>query len=307
MRKIVLIAIGGVVAAVCSIADNRGWLSQWNAAGHEARLHSLAMARNTIALRDESIHSETDTLREEAAFEGLAEAVDPESGAHSRTAERQSEEKNASPEMSSQLSGNVALAAKTALAADALQQAVAELLPTSGSEPAYEPWAWNHWDLLAGNNCYAYACDDLDPHRRDVDDFPQPGNTAGLESADRADYSAPLLRRRAIEDGLIPAPPGREDAPPAGFYCVALFVAPGEDYHWYRQDADGYWSHKLADGPVQNVDADGRPIADPRAAGQNYENRIRQSNGEMGGYNYSQFGGFFYVPQGGIRLHTIRR
>lgn len=25
---------------------------------------------------------------------------------------------------------------------------------------------------------------------------------------------------------------------------VALVIAPGIDYHWYKQDSDGYWSHK---------------------------------------------------------------
>lgn len=29
-----------------------------------------------------------------------------------------------------------------------------------------------------------------------------------------------------------------------GGYAVLLVVSPGFDYHWYRQDADGTWSHK---------------------------------------------------------------
>ena len=182
----------------------------------------------------------------------------------------------------------------------------AGLMPTSGSEPQYSPHDWNNPFIGPGNNCYAYACDDPSELRMSDCDFPQPGSTAGELPCDRSEFTVDLVRKRAIADGLAPVPHGRENsAPPDGFYKVALFVDPGKDYHWYRQDDDGYWSHKLGDGPVLNVDGDGRPITDPRTASQNYENHTDPLTGRpIGGYNYTQFGGFFYVPEGGIRLRS---
>jgi hypothetical protein len=65
---------------------------------------------------------------------------------------------------------------------------------------------------------------------------------------------------------------------------VALVVDPNRDYHWYRQNPDGSWSHKRGHTAVTNVDASGRLIWDPEAANRNY-----------GSYNYSAFGGYFCV------------
>ena len=192
------------------------------------------------------------------------------------------------------------------VAATAFPASASHSMPTSGSEPEYFPQAWNNPFIGPGNNCYAYACDDPSDWRMNDCDFPQPGSTAGATPCDRSEFTVELLRQRAISDGLAPVPHGRdESAPPDGFYKVALFVDPGKDYHWYRQDDNGNWSHKLGDGPVMNLDGAGNPIADPRAASNNYENHFDPVTGRpIGGYNYTQFGGFFYVPEGGIRLRS---
>ena len=42
-----------------------------------------------------------------------------------------------------------------------------------------------------------------------------------------------------------------------GNWKVALVLALGLDYHWYRQNTDGTWSHKQGSGPVTNLDGDG--------------------------------------------------
>jgi hypothetical protein len=177
------------------------------------------------------------------------------------------------------------------------------LLPTSGSEPPLAAQLWNHPDVRWGNNCYAYACDDPNPFRRGQHDFPQPGNAAGLDSPDPFTYTCALLRSRAIADGLIAVPAANSEKPaPDGFYKVALFVAPGRDYHWYRQDPGGYWSHKLGGGPIRLEDASGRRIADPRLSDRSFEKLIDPQTNEPAGQNYNLFGGFFLVPQGGIHL-----
>jgi len=92
---------------------------------------------------------------------------------------------------------------------------------------------------------------------------------------------------------------------PAGSYKGALVMDPftgGDDvydYHWYRQDQGGYWSHKPGWGEATNVDASGQVISDPRLANRDYTDSSHNSEtGEATGYNYSQFGGFFCVPTG---------
>ncbi len=35
---------------------------------------------------------------------------------------------------------------------------------------------------------------------------------------------------------------------------VALVIKPGEDYHWYRYNEDGTWSHKPGQTPVTNLE-----------------------------------------------------
>lgn len=58
------------------------------------------------------------------------------------------------------------------------------------------------------------------------------------------------------------------------------------DFHWYRQNDDGTWSHKPADKWVENWDYNGNPIYNPK-----YCDR-RESHY---GHNYSTFVGFYYV------------
>ena len=66
-----------------------------------------------------------------------------------------------------------------------------------------------------------------------------------------------------------------------GTYKVALVIDNGYDYHWYRQNPDGTWSHKRGDTAVTDVDASNRIIWNPDTAnkyyteGANYIDAIR--------------------------------
>ena len=60
---------------------------------------------------------------------------------------------------------------------------------------------------------------------------------------------------------------------------MALVVS-NSDYHWYRQDADGLWSHKRGTTPVKRTDESGELIIDPMIADRD---------------DYSTFVGFFAV------------
>ena len=75
-----------------------------------------------------------------------------------------------------------------------------------------------------------------------------------------------------------------------GFYLIALVVC-GEDYHWLRQDPDGYWSHKPGLTEVKDTDDDGNRIWDPRHA------RYRKPP--------YRFECFYQVPAGGVKTWSL--
>jgi hypothetical protein len=153
-------------------------------------------------------------------------------------------------------------------------------MPTSGSEPGYNPEDWNYKPKKTfdsafeqmNNNCYNYACNT--PNDR----FAQPGTGGGYTPT--AITCAEYIKA-AKADGLGD-PVDCDKACPAGSYKKALVVAPRTDYHWYRQDSDGTWSHKPGQTEATNKDASGNTITDPRTADRNYP-----------GLNYTDFCGCF--------------
>ena len=123
--------------------------------------------------------------------------------------------------------------------------------------PLYEPNWWNDaGQKQFNNNCYNYATN----YRTDT--FAQPGRAAGAEYTSRTCGS---VRPAAIADDLISAPTANNKCPKEG-HLVALVIAPGFDFHWYRKGRNGYWSHKPGSTPVRNVDNSNHLIPDPRTA-----------------------------------------
>ncbi len=139
--------------------------------------------------------------------------------------------------------------------------------------------------MQKSTNCYAYAANDPDGHPPGK---PQPGEHSGkpITDVDCATVSA-----AAKSDGMIPAPSPPVNKP--GFYLVALVSAPGEDYHWYRQDSNGLWSQKHGNGPATNLDESGNLITNPETC--------NRDGSAAGMPNYTDFCGYFYVPAAGIR------
>lgn len=124
--------------------------------------------------------------------------------------------------------------------------------------PHYTPAYWNATTTVRWhNNCYNYS------NNKRTDTFAQPGRasgiTLGVSNMNCADVTA-----AAIADG-IDALPSSGACPPR---CVkiALVIAPGFDYHWYRLDADGKWTHKPGGTPATNLDNSGHPITNPETA-----------------------------------------
>ena len=61
------------------------------------------------------------------------------------------------------------------------------------------------------------------------------------------------------------------------------------DYHWYRQDDTGYWSHKPGHTRATDRDASGNVIVDPRDC-------------NLGIYSFTTF---YYAPKGGVRTASL--
>jgi hypothetical protein len=123
--------------------------------------------------------------------------------------------------------------------------------------PLYEPAWWNdggqrQWN----NNCYNYSTN----YRSDT--FAQPGLAAG---AMYATLSCTDVRAGAVADDLIATPKADNRCPKEG-HLVALVVAPGWDFHWYRKGRTGYWSHKPGGTQATNRDNSANLITDPRTA-----------------------------------------
>lgn len=125
-----------------------------------------------------------------------------------------------------------------------------------GCAPLYEPTWWNVPSLQPVNNCYNYASN----YRSDS--FAQPGRAAGAEFTS---YSCASVLAGAVADDLIDSSDADNQCPSYG-HLVALVMAPGWDFHWYRKGPDGSWSHKPGSTQVTNVDNSGNPISDPRNA-----------------------------------------
>jgi hypothetical protein len=123
--------------------------------------------------------------------------------------------------------------------------------------PLYEPNWWNdNGQKQWNNNCYNYSTN----YR--TDSFAQPGLAAGAE------YTAltcASVRPAALADDLIDSPSANNKCPKEG-HLVALVIAPGWDFHWYRKGRNGYWTHKPGGTPATNVDNSGALIPDPRKA-----------------------------------------
>ena len=144
--------------------------------------------------------------------------------------------------------------------------------------PVYEPAWWNTGgERQFGNNCYNYSAN----YRTET--FAQPGRASGQI------YPHPIsgagVHAAALRDDLIDAPLANR-CPKQG-HLVALVVAPGFDFHWYRKGRDGAWSHKPGGTAVTNLDNAGKAIVDPRFADRG---------------PYVDFVGFMIVQHGHIRL-----
>ena len=139
-----------------------------------------------------------------------------------------------------------------------------------GNAPNYRPEEWNNPRYQYTNNCYSYACD----LKIDGKDIPgrifklQPGQFSGTyEPVPAGGFTCELIMSRAQADGLYVT--STEKDCQCKYHKVALIVGPN-DYHWYRLDSNGYWSHKPGSYPVTNLYENGDLINNPETAKWSY-------------------------------------
>jgi hypothetical protein len=124
--------------------------------------------------------------------------------------------------------------------------------------PVFTPAYWNDGGFVQShNNCYNYGTNQRN------NTFAQPGYASGIPGEWSPTCAG--VTSRAVADGLISQTCG---SPCTGNCCepVSLVVWPGVDYHWYRQDTNGMWSHKPGGTPAHNTDDSGNLIGDPLLA-----------------------------------------
>lgn len=135
---------------------------------------------------------------------------------------------------------------------------------------AFNPSFWNDPAHIGRNNCYNYASN------RRTDTFAQPGRATGHQATVMAcaDVTA-----AALSDGLH----HRFDCFPDSEkprWLMAMVVAPGYDYHWYRKQKEGFWGHKPGGTAARNVDNNGAIVWNPETAAR---------------LPYTNFCGYFYA------------
>lgn len=132
--------------------------------------------------------------------------------------------------------------------------------PRPPSSSTYEPHVWNNRTFVQRrNNCYNYASNII------TNTFAQPGraNRHNITRNPPQLYGESVYYG-AILDGLIPVPAPTQCLPSPGLNLIALVIWPGRDYHFYRLDKNGYFSHKPGRSPARNVDNSNNLILDPR-------------------------------------------
>lgn len=184
--------------------------------------------------------------------------------------------------------------------------------------PKYDTTNWNSNEYISNTNCYSYAFNML-VNPLTGKKFPRGGMQPGMFSgtydlkkiqSDEKAYLEYLQILSGTTDGNIKlvnriiadmTKVGIEFIPYeeglTGGYRVALVVGPNiPDYHWYRDNGDGTWSHKPGQSDATNkevlgVDANGTII---------YGDIITDPEDAAKKAGYEVFVGYYYVrPLGG--------
>lgn len=166
---------------------------------------------------------------------------------------------------------------------DIKENLIKMISPLSNSELKYNPKMWNRKedDIQKYNNCYAYATNNLKRNRKKK---PHPGYISGYNSGEK-DYTCPTMNKYILQDYPSAYKIDFNTPCKCNYFKSYLTVDPNNDFHLYRQDSDGYWSHKPGSREVTNLDASGNYIMNPEIADREYSK-----------FNYKDSCMFFCMP-----------
>lgn len=92
----------------------------------------------------------------------------------------------------------------------------------------------------------------------------QPGRAGGVQ---HTTIDGTSLRAACVLDVIKDLDDEAPGVFPSDNNClIVLAIIPGTDFHFYRRDSDGNWSHKPGPRPPTTLDNSGNPITDPRTS-----------------------------------------
>jgi hypothetical protein len=139
----------------------------------------------------------------------------------------------------------------------AFSRASATCISKAQDAPLYDPSRWNVDPFQDENSCYNYANDQR------LHQVAEPGVGGGI----KINFSCGGLLAGAKADHLHFVNDAKTALGPGQGWYVALATTPRlDDFHFYRQDSSGCWSHKVGLGEATNIDDDRKVITDPEVA-----------------------------------------
>ena len=150
------------------------------------------------------------------------------------------------------------------------------ILPLSGSELEYNPDLWSNSRVMYRCDCYSYAfnCQVMPGTNSLYEMSPGRGFDVTKDHFNKINSTMGSVVNAVIQDsesmGFMFVEIDKHTRCVSGTYKVALVVDNGKDYHWYRQNPDGTWSHKMGSGPVNCLDSESHIIYDPEKCCRSY-------------------------------------
>ena len=150
-----------------------------------------------------------------------------------------------------------------------------EFSPLSGAEHNYKPELWNtESNIKHSHNCYSYA---LGKIVSGLKSKAQPGFASGFSYFDNADFTCKDFKKRLEKDSPGSYIESFDKKCLPGFYKIFLALDRKEDYHWWRQDSNKYWSHKPGSTEVSDKDGSDHKIKNPLLSNRNFKHRAYQT------------------------------
>jgi hypothetical protein len=121
----------------------------------------------------------------------------------------------------------------------------------------------------------------------------QPGYASGYPRLLTKDFNCNEIVKRTLDDNPKMFKTTQKKKCPIDYYKGAVVVAPGVDYHYYRLNDEGIWTHKPGYKPSTYLDATNNIIKDPLKANRKYSERL----------NYKDFCGYTCIPRNPLLKH----